>query len=226
MSTWQEVLLEPARVVLAQIGQFLVSVLLVVVILIIGWVIAKIIRSVVTKGLRAVKLDMLSDRVELDSILAKGGIKYSLSELVGVICYWLAILVTVVVAINAIGLTVAADLLNRVVLYVPQIIAALFIVIVGIFVATLLNNIVQTASSNAGLSQAKLLGKVTEIVIMVFAVIMALEQLGIGAKIIELTVSIVLGSLGLGVALAFGLGCKDIVGKATQEMLDKVKNKK
>ena len=226
MSNWQVVLLEPAKTVLSQIGQFLINVFLVVIILIIGWIIAKIIRTLVTKFLRAIKLDQLSDRIDLDNILAKGGIGYSLSELMGVMCYWLALLITFVVAVNAVGLTVAADLLNRIVLYVPNIIAAVFILILGMFVATLLSNIVKTAANNAGVSQSKLLGKIAEVLVLIFAVVIAVEQLGIAAKIIELTISIILASLGLGVALAFGLGCRDIAGKFISELVDSIKSKK
>jgi len=226
MSNWQVVLLEPAKTVLSQISQFLVNVLLVVIILIIGWIIAKIIKTLVTKLLRGIKVDQLSDQINLDSILAKGGISYSLSELIGVICYWLALLVTFVVAVNAIGLTVAADLLNRVVLYVPNIIAAVFILILGMFVATLLSNIVKTAANNAGLSQAKLLGKVVEVAVIIFAVAITLEQLGIAAKIIELTITVLLASLGLSVALAFGLGCKDIAARFISDLIENLKSKK
>ncbi len=226
MSNWLVVLLEPAKSVVSQISQFLVSVLLVIIILIVGWVISKLIKTLVVRVLQAIRLDEISDRIELDSILAKGGIKYTLSELIGVVCYWLALLVTFVIAINAVGLTVAADLLNKVILYVPNIIAAIFILILGIFVATLLSNIIQTAAMNAGLSQAKLLGKISEVVVIVFAILITLEQLGIGAKLIEITTGIVLGSLGLGVALAFGLGCRDLAEKFTAELIDKVRSKK
>src|SRR3989338_10717973 len=121
MSNWQVVLLEPAKTVLSQISQFLVNVLLVVIILLIGWIIAKTIKTLVTKLLRAIKLDQLSDQINLDSVLAKGGISYSLSELIGVICYWLALLITFVVAFNAVGLTVAAGLLDKIVLYIPNV---------------------------------------------------------------------------------------------------------
>jgi len=226
MSNWQIVLIEPAKTVLAQIGQFLINVLLVVLILIIGWIIAKLIKALVTKVLRTVKLDELSDRIELDNVLAKGGISYSLSELIGVICYWLGLLVTFVVAINAIGLTVAADLLNRIVLYIPNIIAAIFILILGMFVATLLSNIIRTAANNAGLSQAKLLSKVVEVAVVIFAIAITLEQLAIGAKIIELVISIILASMGLGLALAFGLGCKDIAARFLSDFIDSLKPKK
>jgi len=225
MSSWQVVLLEPARTVLSQIGQFLINILLVIVILIIGWIISNLIKVVVTKGLRAVKLDELSDRIELETILEKGGIGYSISELIGVVCYWLAIRVTCMVAINAVGLTIAAELLNRVVLYVPNVIAAVFILILGMFAATILKNIVVTAANNSGVSQGKLLGKVAEIIVIAFAVFVGLEQLKIGIRITQLTLSIALGSIGLALALAFGLGCKDIAGRIVADFLEKLKKK-
>lgn len=226
MSYWQVILVEPAKTILTQIAQFVGGVLLVLIILLIGWLIAKfIIKLGITRGLRALKLDELSDRIELDSLLAKGGIKYSLSELIGVMCYWLALLVTFIVAINAVGLTIAADLLNRVVLYIPNIIVGIFILILGMFVATLLNSIVQTAANNAGLAQSKLLGKIVESVVIVFSIALTLEQLGIGARIVELIVSIALGSLGLAAALAFGLGCKGIAEKFLSDLIDKIKSK-
>ena len=226
MSSWQVVLLEPARTVLSQIAKLLVDALLVIVILIIGWIISRLIKAVVIKGLRIVKLDELSDSVGLDSLLEKGGITYSLSELIGVVCYWLSILVSFMVAINAVGLYIAADLLNKVVLYVPNVIAAIFILILGMFVATVLRNIVLTAANNAGLSQTKILSKVVETIVIAFSIFVALEQLHIGIRITELTLSIILGAVGLGCALAFGLGCRDIAGKFVSELIEKMKSKK
>ncbi|HNW39728.1 MAG TPA: hypothetical protein PL125_04300 [Candidatus Omnitrophota bacterium] len=225
MSSWQVVLLEPARTVLAQISQFMVNALLVIIILLIGWLLSKVIRSVVSKTLKTAKINELSSRIELDKLLNKGGISYTLSDLVGIICYWLGLLITFMVAVNSVGLTIAADLLNKVVLYIPNVIAALFILILGMFVSTLLKNIVQTAANNAGLSQGKLLSQIVETIVIAFAVFVGLEQLQIGIRITELTISIVLGSLGLGLALAFGLGCKEIAGKFVAELIEKLKKK-
>ncbi|MCK9602949.1 MAG: hypothetical protein M0R66_01000 [Candidatus Omnitrophica bacterium] len=224
MSNLQGVLLEPARVLLTQISQFFVSVLLVLIIILIGWLVSKLIKTVVTRILVAVKIDDFADRVELAGILSKGGIKYSLSELIGVICYWLALLVTFVVALGTVNL-ITSTLLDKIVSYIPNIIAAIFVLILGIFVAALLKNIVQTAASNAGLHQAKFLGRIAEVVVVVFAVLIAMEQLNIGAKIIELTVGIALGSLGLAFAIAFGLGSRDFAEKTISELAEKLKKK-
>lgn len=226
MSEWAGVLFEPARQILAQVTQFLVNALLVIIILIIGWVISRLVKSAVTKALKQVKLDELSQHIELDSLLKKGGIPYCFSELIGVITYWLLLLVTLMIAINAIGLTIAANLLIRIVLYVPNVIAAIFILIMGMFIATLLRNVIKTASSNAGLSQGAVLSKIVEVIVIVFAVFIGLEQLNIGVHITELTLGIILGSIGLAVGLAFGLGCKDIAGKFISGLIEKIKSNK
>ena len=225
MSSWQVVLLEPARAVLAQISQFMINALLVIVILIIGWLFSKAVKAIVSKSLKLVKLNEISSRIELDKLLGKGGITYSLSDLIGVICYWLGLLITFMVAVNAIGLTVAADLLNQVVLYIPNVIAALFILILGMFASTILKNIVQTAASNAGLAQGRLLAQIVETIVIAFAIFVGLEQLKIGISITEVTLAIILGSIGLGLALAFGLGCRDIAGKFVAELVEKLKKK-
>ena len=225
MSSWQIVLLEPARAVLAQISQFMINALLVIVILIIGWLLSKVVKAIVSKALKLIKINEISSRIELDKLLGKGGITYSLSDLIAVICYWLGLLVTFMVAVNAIGLTVAADLLNKVVLYIPNVIAALFILILGMFASTILRNIVQTAASNAGLSQGKLLAQIVGTIVIAFAIFVGLEQLKIGISITGLTLAIILGSIGLGLALAFGLGCREIAGKFVAELVERLKKK-
>lgn len=223
---WEGLILGPGKAALVQIGNFFLRLGLIIVILIVGWVIAKIVRAIIVRILKAVRLDALSQRARLDELLRKGGVRYTVSELLGAICYWLLVLVALVVAVNAVGLTAAADLLNRIILYIPNVIAAIFILVLGAALARALGNVVQAASANAGISQSKFLATFVEVVIIIFALAITLEQLNIGKTIIGLAVNIILASLGLGFALAIGLGCKDIVGKAVSEWIEKLKSKK
>lgn len=223
---WNIIMLEPAKLILKQAGGFISALVGMILILVIGWLIAKLAQNLVTRLLKLVRLDSIAEQIGANSILSKGGIGYTLSELLGVLCYWIIILVTLAVGVNAIGLTVAADLLNKIILYIPNIIAAIFILVLGIFGATLLGSIVQTSAANAGLGQAKLLSKLTEVIIVIFAVAIALEQLNIGTIIIGLAINIIFASIGLGIALAFGLGCKDIAGRYVSEVIEKLKTKR
>lgn len=224
MDSLEMILVPPTKMLLTQIAQFITSLLLVMILLLIGWIVSNfIVKNGVTNILKLLKADSFAKKFEVDRILTKGGMNIAFSELIGNICYWLSMLITFVVAVNAVGLTVAAELLQRVVLYVPNIFSAIFILVIGMFVSVLLKNIVKTATNNAGISQSNFLSSVAETVVIIFAVAIAMEQLQIGARIVELTVSIVLGSIGLGFAIAIGLGCKDLVGKSVSQFVDKLK---
>jgi hypothetical protein len=228
MGIWdqiQSVLVEPTKTVVVQIQQFLANIVTVLFILLAGWLISKLVKFIITKFCKVLKFDELADRIELNQLLKKGGITFKSSELIGLIFYWLGILITLVVSVNAIGVAIASDLLNRIVMYVPNIVAAIFILILGMFVATVLRNIVKTAATNAGLAQGHLLSKIVETVVIVFAVMITLETLNIAPRIVELIISIVLASFGLAFALAFGFGCQDIARKFVNDIAEKFKTK-
>lgn len=220
-----QVLLDTLSVILTRVGNFLPTLIGALIVLIVGWIIAKLLQKVVTQVLKIARLDVLSEKAGIASILAKGEIKYTLAELIGVIIYWLLILVVVIATLDAFNLKVAAELLDRVVLYVPNVIAAIFILVLGMFFAALLGAVVRTTASNAGITYAKNLGQITQVAIVVFAVLITLGQLGVRTLILDQAILVLLASLGLGLALAFGLGSKEIAGKIMSELVDKWKKR-
>jgi hypothetical protein len=220
---WNMVLIEPARLILDKAALYAGKALGVLVILIIGWLIAKAVQNVVTRFLKIAQLDVAADKTGITKILAKGEIKYTLAELLGVLVYWLVILIVVVAAINALDLTVAAQLLNQIVTYVPNVIAAIFVLTAGMFIALVVSRVVNTAAVNAGIAQARILAKTSETVILIVVIVMALEQLKIATTIINLIIPIILGAIGLALALAFGLGGKDAASKIIKETLEDLK---
>ena len=222
---WNIVIMDSVREMLTRVGVFIPRLIGVLLILIIGWLIAKLIELVIVRVLKLIRLDTLSERSGTSNFLAKGGIKYTLSELLGVLAYWTAMLIVIMTALNALQWTVAAQLLNKVVAFIPNIIVAVFVLVIGMFVSAVLAGVVRTAASNAGIKQARLLGQITQVVVVIFAVVIALEQLNIGKIIIASAVQIILAAIGLGLAIAFGVGCKDIAGKYVSDLISKLKEK-
>lgn len=217
--------MEPVREMLVRIAGFLPVLLGVLVILIVGWIVAGILRNVVIKVLKLIQLDTASEKAGLGDVLRRGGIRQTLSELIGMLIYWLVMLMVFMTALNALGMTVAASLLDKVIFYIPNVIAAVFIMALGIFFSSMVGTIVRTASSNAGITQAKFLGQFTQTIIMIFTAIITLEQLNIASSVLTFAINIILASLGLGMAIAIGLGSKDIAGKMVQDFVNKVKGK-
>ncbi len=220
-----QVLLDTLSAILTRVGNFLPTLVGALIVLIVGWFVAKLLQKVVTQVLKIARLDVLSEKAGIASILAKGEIKYTLAELIGVIIYWLLILVVVIATLDALNLKVAAALLDRVVLYVPNVIAAIFILVLGMFFAALIGAVVRTTASNAGISNAKNLGQIAQVSIVVFAVLITLGQLGVRTLILDQAILVLLASLGLGLALAFGLGSKEIAGRIMSELVDKWKKR-
>ncbi len=222
---WNAIVIEPVKAMLVRAATFLPTLIGILIILIVGWSIAAVLKNVVLKLLKMIQFDTASEKSGLSDVLRKGGIKNTLSELVGGLIYWIVMLLVFMAAMNALGMTVVASLLDKVILYIPNVIAAVFIISIGIFFASIIGSIVMTASANAGMKQAKLLSQVTQTVIVIFATIMTLEQLNIATTILSTTITILLGAIGLAFAIAIGLGAKDIAGKLMAELVDKLKVK-
>ncbi len=217
------VVVDPVKAMLIRIWGYIPAIAGAIVILIAGWLIAKLVEAVIVRVLKAVRLDTASDKAGLTNVLAQGEIRMSISELIGAIVYWIIILIVIATALGTLNLTVAADMIARLIEYVPNILGAIFIVIVGTFIADFVSAVVRTTANNAGLKKASLMAKVIKVVLVVFAIIIAIEQLKIASTLIVLAVNIILVSIGIGIALAFGLGCKDIAGKFVQDLVNDMK---
>jgi len=221
---WNAILVQPVQSFFNQLLGFLPNLLAALLILVLGWLIAKVIESVVVRFLKAVWLDRLAEQIQIAGVLAKGGIKRKLSELVGMLVYWLVMLAVLIATLNALQLTVAAQLLEQIVTFLPNVIAAIFILIVGVFAAAFLATTVRTAASNAGIAQASLLGQAVQAIVVIFAAVAALQQLQI--QFVGEAFLIILMAVCFGLALAFGLGCKDLAGRWVNSLVDQLSSRK
>ena len=208
----------------AQISAYAPSILGAIFILVMGVFIAKLIERLIVQGLKIISLDRIAEQVQISTVLTRGGIRRKLSELIGAIIYWLIVLAFVMTALNALNLTVAAQLFQQIVGFLPNVIAAVFILIVGAFAAAFLSATVRTAASNAGIFQAHLLGQAVQTIVIVFTFVAALQQLQI--KFVGEVFLILLAGVSLGAAVAFGLGCKDMTGRWVQGLIDQLQARK
>jgi len=204
-----DLLIEPLQALLRQAGEFLPRLALAAVVLIAGWLFAKAVRFAVVRGLRAINLNVLTERAGMDGFLAQGGINTDTTGIFGVLVYWLVILAALVIAFNGLGLTYITDLLGKVVLFVPKIIVALLILAFGAYFARFVGGTIVTYCRNVGVRDADLLGKVAQYALIVFVVLIALDQMSVGGDIVRQSFLILLAGAVFGLALAFGIGGKD-----------------
>jgi hypothetical protein len=204
-----EMMLEPLRAFLAQIGALLPRLGLALIVLIAGWLVAKMARFAVVRSLRAVNFHVVSERAGIDGFLKDGGIALGMTEILAALVYWLVILAALVVGFNLLGLTYITDLLMRVVLFVPKVMVAVLILAFGAYFARFVGNAVTAYCRNVRLQDADALGALARYAIIIFVVLIALDQVDIGGDIVRETFLIVLAGVVLALALAFGLGGRE-----------------
>src|SRR5688572_13846452 len=204
-----DMLLEPARAFLLQLGSFLPRLALAILVVIAGWVLAKLVRFAIEKGLRAINFNVLTERAGMDRFLQQGGTRNDTTGLFGLLAFWMVVLAALIIAFNGLGLTYVTDLLGRVVLFVPRVIVALLILTFGAYFARFVANSVLTYCMNSGIQDADFLAKLAQYGIMAFVVLIALDQIDVAGNIVRHTFLIVLAGVVLALALAFGLGGKD-----------------
>jgi len=204
-----DMLLEPARAFLAQVGSYLPRLLLAVVVVIGGWLVAKLARFTILKGLRAINFHVLTERAGIDGFLRQGGMQSDSSAIFGALVYWLVILAALIIACNSLGLTYITDLLGRVVLFVPKIFVALLILAFGAYFARFIGDAVRTYCINIDLRDGEFLARLAQYAITAFVVLIALDQVHIGGDIVRQSFLILLAGIVFALALAFGLGGKD-----------------
>jgi len=204
-----DVVLDPVRALLLQIGAFLPRLALALGVLLAGWLLAKALRLGVVKALRALNFHVLTERAGIDGFLQQGGTEKDATDLFGWIAYALVILVSLIIAFNSLGLSQVTDLLGRVLLFVPKLLVALLVLIFGSYFARFVGGAVRSYCKSAGVSDGDLLGRLTRYGIMTFVVLLAVDHLDIGGQLIQQTFLILLAGVVFAVALALGLGARD-----------------
>jgi len=223
---WANLIVDPIRQMLTRIMAYIPILLGALIILIVGWIVAKIIRWIVNGLLKAVRFDTLADKAGVSKILRKGDLKITARKLISGLVYWLVIIMVLVMVANALGLPKASDILSNLFAYVPKVIAALLVLVVAMFLASFVSGIVRTVAGNAKLPKPELLAGISRWAIIIFAVTISLEQLGIAPLLVTATFNIILGSVCLAFALAFGLGGKDAAARYLEELKEKRSQKK
>jgi small-conductance mechanosensitive channel len=195
-----------------KITAFLPELIGAIVIFVVGWIIARLVKLATEKLLNLVRFNKATEKTGVNKFLKKGEIVKAPSEIVGMLVYWFIMILVFIASLDALGLPIVSDMLNSIFLYIPNVVAAIIVLVLGFLMGNLLAAVVRTAASNAGLKNAEGLGKLSLYAIVVFAVSIALIQLGIGEEIVVSAFGLAFGAAALALALAFGLGGRDVAG--------------
>jgi hypothetical protein len=185
---------------------YLPRLLVATVLLVVGWLFARAVRWLAVRLLRLIRLDAAAEHTGFDDFLIRGGVRFTVVTLIGQALYWSVLLVFIVAAGNLMGLTMGPELTERVASYVPNVAAALVVLVVGTFAARFIRGLAEAYLNNIGVKETANIGLLVHGALLIFVAILALEQLGIATSLLASAFELAFGGFCLTLALAFGLG--------------------
>ncbi|HUV01290.1 MAG TPA: hypothetical protein VMW32_10040 [Bacteroidales bacterium] len=206
----EKIFKEPWQEFLEIIQKFLPNMLTSILILVLGFITAWIIRIVIGKIVNLLKVDKFFSNTGIARNLEKSGIKKSPIKVLRQLLYWTIVFIFAIFALIFLKVPVMENLLERFFLYLPNVFIAALLLIIGYLVANFVGRVMLITQVNAGVKYAGILSKAVKFIIIIFAFAMAIEQLGIGRETVLIAFAITFGGIVLALALALGFGGKDI----------------
>ena len=198
---------------------FLPNLLGALLILALGFLVAALFHKLAEKILKALKIKELFDKFRITAMFEKAGHKFSIVSLLASVIYWLIIIVFITVAVETLGLTQISDFLRSIVFYLPNIVVAIAIIVIGILISSFVEDLIRNTTHAVKVGSAPFLARLAKYVIMVFTVLAALNQLNVAQNLIAILFQGIVVMLALAGGLAFGLGGKDYA----REILERFK---
>ncbi|HEU4621353.1 MAG TPA: small-conductance mechanosensitive ion channel [Burkholderiaceae bacterium] len=183
------------------------------VILFVGWFVASLLGRGVAALLRAVRFNELAQRSGFTDFVHHMGIKTDAAGTIAELSKWFVRLIALVVAFDALGLPAVSDVLRQLLLWLPNVVVALVVLVIAGLIASALSNLVRGATSEAGFENPELLAKIASVAVWAFGIVVAVNQIGIATTLVNTLFMAVVGAAALALGLAFGLGGRETAGQ-------------
>lgn len=193
------------------------------IILFVGWMVATLAEKAIAALLRTINFNELAKRSGLADFVSKMGTGTDAAGLLATVVKWFIRLIALVVAFDALGLPAVSDVLRQLLLWLPNVIVALVVLVIGGLLASGLSNVVRGAAAKSSLGNPDMLAKVASGLVWAFAIVVAVNQIGIATALVNTLFMAVVGAVALALGLAFGLGGRETAGQIVQSWYQKGK---
>jgi hypothetical protein len=197
-----------------------------IIIVAIGWFVSSLIAKAITGLLRVIRFDELMQKSGLADFMNKMGTGIDSVGIVAGVVKWIVRIVVLLVAFDTLGLPAVSDVMRQLLLWLPNLVVAIFVLFIGGIAARALGNIVRGATAEGGFSNPETLSNVARTAVWSFAVVIAINQLGIATNLINTLFTGFVGALAIALGLAFGLGGRDLASRTLENWYDQAQEAK
>ncbi len=210
-TTWSQVLVESIERFGQKTADAIPSVVGSVVILTVGWLIAKLISKGLLKLLLLLKLDQLAERVNMSDYLSRANIQITPSRILSKFVYWLIILLVITTAADSLGWDTVSQEISNLLSFLPRLLTAMVIFIIGLYIASFIRDFIAGASLSLGIGVGKMISSVVFYLMFIMLSLTALNQAGIDTSILSNNMLLILGAILIAGAISYGFASKDIL---------------
>ncbi len=211
MNEWMNVFIQSTQTALEGLLAFLPRLLVAALIVIVGWIVAKVVQKVTHKLFEIIGVDRLAKKAGLEAFLEESGIKRTTAWMFSRILFWTILLIMLLPISDILGLPIFAELVNKMLGYIPDLVGALLIILVGSWAAKVFSGILRGSSVRLGSEYAEVLGTVAHALLMAIVFVLALSQLHLDSSLLSSILLIVLGAIAFGLAASFAVGSMGIM---------------
>lgn len=208
------------------VGGYIPNILGALLLLVLAVIVAKLAQSAVTKVLNMLGVNKLAKSEAISKSLKTADINVDFVEIISRIVFWVVIIIFALTISDVLGLTAMSDVINSLLGYLPSVLAAAIVLTVAVAGARLVRDVVTVALKRMRVDFAQAIGNITFYLIMIFGVLMAIDQLGFDTTVITANVTIIVSGFVLAFALAFGLGGRDLASRLLEEGYDNIRKSK
>ncbi|HLD64988.1 MAG TPA: mechanosensitive ion channel domain-containing protein [Pseudomonas sp.] len=213
LDPWTQSLVTAMTALWTKIAVFIPNFFVALILVLLGFVVAKLLDTLLSKLLGKLGLDRLMAGTGLTKLLSRAGIQVPVSTLIGKIVYWFVLLIFLVSSAESLGLERVSSALDALAHYLPKVFGAALVLLAGVLLAQLVSGLVRGAAEGVGLDYANGLGRIAQGLVIIISISVAIGQLEVKTDLLNNVIAIVLITVGLAVALALGLGSRDIAGQ-------------
>ena len=209
ISDWGTALMSSLTAAMAMLFSAVPKILGFLIIILAGWLVASLVEKAVAATLRTVHFNDLAERSGLADFVRKMGTDTDSSGMIGAVTKWFIRLIALVVAFDALGLPAVSDVLRQLLMWLPNVVVAMVVLVIGGLAARALSNIVRGAAAEGGLGNPDMLAKVASTLVWAFAIVVAVNQIGIATELVNTLFMAFVGAIALAIGLSFGLGGRE-----------------
>jgi len=203
--------------------QFLPTLLGAILLLAIGWFVARMVAKLVERGLHSLGFERAAERSGIGQFVRRSGSTRTTSQIVAQLAKWFTFLIFVQGAANILAMPQLTGIINSIVLFIPRLLVGIAIIIVASLVANFVSGVVRASMLETGVENPELLANLARYAVIAFGLIAALDHIGIARTVVNTLFIGLVGSISLAVGLAFGLGGREVAASITSSLYDKGK---